>query len=55
MEPLHLLEEWREMDTSFAETLNDKLLLEMIGHIGHLGGWGLIAELMKRYAKEKGI
>ncbi len=53
--PLHLLEDWRIMDTSLALRFSDEDLLDMIGHLDHLHGWGLIAELMKRYAALKGI
>jgi hypothetical protein len=50
-----ILRDWREMDTSLAEKWDDDFLLNCISGLPIPNGWGLIAELMKRYAKEKGL
>ena len=50
-----LLKDWKEMDTSRAAKLTDEQLLEMISLIHIVNGWGLVAELMKRYATVKGL
>ena len=44
-----LLMGWREMNTDFASRLTDAQLLKMLEQMPIKNGWGLVAELMKRY------
>lgn len=50
-----MLRGWRRIDTSLVEKITDEQLLDRIETIPLNGGWGLLAELMKRYARLKGI
>ena len=50
-----LLRDWKIMDTSFAAKFTDIELLTFIESIPINNGWGLIAELMKRYSQLKGL
>lgn len=50
--------DWRKVNTDYAATkIDDRHLLLMMMNIDHykIGGWGLTAELCKRYAKKCGI
>jgi len=44
-----ILRGWREMDTSGAQSFSDQHLLMLVSHIPLGPGWGLVAELMKRF------
>ena len=46
---------WRSMDTSRAEKLTAAQLLERVEYLEVAGGWGLLAELMKRFAKDHNV
>lgn len=50
-----MLRGWREMSTSLVEKDSDARLLEQIECLPINGGWGLIAELMKRYSRVVGV
>mgnify|MGYP001560420265 CR=1 FL=1 len=50
-----ILKDWKTMDTRLAERYSDETLLEQTALANVLGGWGQIAELMKRYARLKGL
>jgi hypothetical protein len=44
-----LLKDWRLMDTSRAQLLTDEQLIQRLEQAPINNGWGLVAELMKRY------
>ena len=44
-----LLQDWRIMDTSRVSNLTDEQLFQMLEKSPIVSGWGLVAELMKRY------
>lgn len=50
-----ILRDWKEMDTSRAEELDDEELLKQISLLEIIPGWGLVAELMKRFARDRGL
>ena len=50
-----LLHDWIHIDTDGARSLTDIQLLHHISQMPITNGWGLVAELMKRYASLKGM
>ena len=48
-----MLTRWREIDTSGAKNMTDERLLEAIAGMPLGNGWGLIAELMKRFDQRR--
>lgn len=46
-----MLRGWRQMDTSRAENMTNETLMEQIELIPLNSGWGLLAELLKRFEK----
>jgi len=44
--------EWYEIDTTMAESYPDDLLLEQVKYARVSTGWGLIAEIIKRYDRQ---
>ncbi len=47
----HLLLDWRDVDTTFANDFTDERLLMNVSAVSINNGWGLVAELMKRFDK----
>ena len=47
--------QWKQMDTTLAQRLTDKQLLDQISMIPICVGWGLVAELMKRFSKRSPV
>ena len=45
------LKNYREIDTRLVEGYEDQLLLDLIEGVSVLNGWGLIAEMMKRFSR----
>jgi hypothetical protein len=46
-----MLTGWRGMDTRLAETYSDQTLIEQIEQMPIAGGWGLLAEMLKRFER----